>query len=176
LSFFYAAYLPLVILLPLLLYLKKQDLQARQTLVGIVLCFYWGYVLYIIFPTVPPRLWIADQYTYNLEGGLLLSTQKAMVSITPSSSRAAFPSLHAGITLLSFLYSWKFVRKLFWFLLPLGIGLHIATIYLRHHYLVDWFAGWALAILSYKYSPAWDRGWERFRAALNLKMQQGVLS
>jgi hypothetical protein len=33
LSFFYAAYLPLVILLPLHLYLKKQDLQARQTLV-----------------------------------------------------------------------------------------------------------------------------------------------
>ena len=176
LSFFYAVYLPLTILLPLVLYINKQDLQARQTLVGIVLCFYWGYVLYILFPTVPPRLWIADQYTLNLEGGLLHSTQRAMVSITPSSSRAAFPSLHAGITLLSLLYSWRFMRKLFWFLLPLAIGLHVATIYLRHHYIVDWFAGWALGVLSYKYSPAWDRAWERFRKALRSRMETGVLS
>lgn len=168
-SFFYAMYLPLIILLPLVLYIQKKDLEARETLVTIVLCFYWGYVLYIMFPTMPPRLWIADQFTYHLEGGLLLSTQKGMVSITPSSSRAAFPSLHAAITLLSLIYSWRFARKLFWFLLLFAIGLHLATIYLRHHYIVDLFVGWALGILAYRFSPAWEQAWEHLRKRLATK-------
>jgi hypothetical protein len=163
LSFCYAAYLPLTILLPLILFIKKRDLDARQTLLGITLCFYWGYFLYIAFPTVPPRLWIADQYTKDFEGWLLLETQRAMVSISPSSSRADFPSLHIAITILTLSYAFRFLRKLFWFLLPLGIGLIIATVYLRHHYVVDLFAGMPLAIFAYRYSPAWDRRWENWR-------------
>lgn len=166
LSFFYASYLPMTVLIPAILYGTKRDADARTTLLGIVLCFYAGYILYIAFPAVPPRLYIADQYTHRLEGGVLLSTQRAMVSISESSSRAAFPSLHAAITLLTLIYSWRFLRKLFWFLLPQALMLLTATIYLRHHYIVDLFAGFALALLSYFFSPACERGWERMRARL----------
>ncbi len=165
-SFCYASYLPLTVLIPVVLYSQKKDLEARATLLGIVLCFYVGYVLYILFPAVPPRLWIADQYTHSLEGGLLTRAQRAMVSISESSSRAAFPSLHAAITLLTLIYSYKFVRPVFWFLLPLGLGLLVATIYLRHHYIVDLFAGWPLAILAYRYSPACERMWEQWRSRI----------
>ena len=167
LSFCYASYLPLTILLPIILYVQKRDLQARETLLGIVLCFYWGYLLYIIFPTVPPRLWIADQYTKDFQGWALLATQKAMVSVTESSSRAAFPSLHIAITTLTLSYAFRFVRKLFWFLLPLAIGLLIATVYLRHHYVVDLMAGLPLSILAHRYAPAWERRWEQFRARIH---------
>jgi len=166
LSFCYASYLPLTILLPLILYIKKRDVEARQTLLGIMLCFYWGYILYIAFPTIPPRLWIADLYTKDFEGGVLLAAQRAMVSISESSSRAAFPSLHIAITLLTLTYSFRFLRKLFWFLLPLGIGLIIATVYLRHHYVVDLLAGMPLAILAFRYSPAWERRWEQWRVRM----------
>ncbi len=163
LSFCYASYLPLTIFLPLILYLRRRDLEARRALLGIVLCFYWGYFFYILFPAVPPRLWIANQYAHPFEGGVLMDTQQAMVSISETSSRAAFPSLHSAITALTLAYSWKYVRTLFWFLLPLGIGLITATIYLRHHYVVDLMAGFPLALLAYKYSPAWDRKWENWR-------------
>lgn len=165
-SFCYASYLPLVIVLPVVLYVRRKDTEARTTLLGLVLCFYWGYFLYILFPAVPPRLAIADQYTRSFEGGLLLSAQMEMVSISETSSRAAFPSLHAAITLLTLIYSWRFERKIFWLLLPLGTGLIAATIYLRHHYVVDLLAGFPLGLLSYRYSPAWDRAWERLRMKL----------
>ena len=170
LSLCYASYLPLTILLPLYLYIGGKDDQARLTLITIVICFYVGYVFYIIFPTVPPRLWIADQYTHRLEGGILLSTQRAMVSITESSSRAAFPSLHAAITLLTLIYSWRFARRLFWILLPLGIGLLTATIYLRHHYAVDLLAGFILALFMYRFAPRWDRAWDSFRLRLGERL------
>jgi membrane-associated phospholipid phosphatase len=153
-------------LLPLLLYVKRRDAQAREALLGIVLCFYAGYLLYVAFPTVPPRLWIADQYSRDFEGGFLLITQRAMVSVSESSSRAAFPSLHAAITLLSLIYSWRFIRPLFWFLLPLGTGLILATVYLRHHYVVDLFAGFPLAVLAARYSPHCERGWLKLQARL----------
>ena len=166
LSFCYAVYLPMTILIPLVLYIQGKDQQARTTLIGIVLCFYCGYVLYIAFPTVPPRLWLADQYTHDLYGWFLHGTQRAMVSVTESSSRAAFPSLHAAITLLTLIYSWRFVRKLFWFLLPIALGLLAATVYLRHHYVVDLIAGVLLALLVYRFSPSWDRAWEDFRSKL----------
>lgn len=170
LSFCYASYLPLTVLIPVVLYIKGRDLQARETLLGIVLCFYWGYILYILFPTVPPRLWIVDQYTRDFEGWFLLATQRAMVSISESSSRAAFPSLHLAITMLTLIYAWRFVRKLFWFLFPLGIGLILATVYLRHHYVVDLFAGFPLALLALRYSPAWERKWEKLRLRLAEKV------
>lgn len=172
LSFFYASYLPMTILLPLTLYIKRRDKEARETLLGIVLCFYAGYFLYIAFPAAPPRLYIADQYTHDLEGGLLMSAQRAMVSISESSSRAAFPSLHAAVTLLTFLYSWRFLRKLFWFLLPQGMLLLIATIYLRHHYMVDLLAGFALALAAYRWAPCAERAWERMRSRLQLLTSQ----
>ncbi len=176
LSFCYAVYLPITILIPLILYIQKKDVQARTTLIGIVLCFYCGYVLYIAFPTVPPRLWLADRYTHDLYGWFLHGTQRAMVSVTESSSRAAFPSLHAAITLLTLIYSWRFVRKLFWFLLPIAIGLITATVYLRHHYVVDLFAGIVLALFVYKFSPAWDRFWENFRVRLASKLKKSSSS
>ena len=170
LSFCYAVYLPMTILIPLILYIQKKDKEARTTLIGIVLCFYCGYMLYIAFPTVPPRLWLANQYTRDLEGWFLNDTQRAMVSITESSSRAAFPSLHSAITLLTLIYSYRFVRKLFWFLLPIAMGLLAATVYLRHHYVVDLIAGVSLALFVYKFSPSWDRAWENFRAKLAAKL------
>lgn len=170
LSFFYASYLPMTILLPGLLYFQRRDDNARETLLGIVLCFYAGYFLYIAFPTVPPRLYIGHLYTMHLEGGLMLSTQRGMVSISESSSRAAFPSLHAAITLLTLIYSRRFLPRLFWFLLPQAIMLLIATVYLRHHYVVDLFAGFALALAAYRWSPSIERKWESMR--LRLKKTQ----
>jgi membrane-associated phospholipid phosphatase len=169
LSFCYAAYLPLTILLPLILFLQRRDPQARQTLLGIMLCFYMGYFFYVLFPAVPPRLALANLYTHNFEGGFLLQAQRAMVSISESSSRAAFPSLHIAITMLTLTYAFRFVRKLFFFLLPLGIGLITATIYLRHHYAVDLIAGMPLAIVAYRFSPQIDQKWEQFRKRLALQ-------
>jgi PAP2 superfamily len=166
LSFCYAAYLPLTILLPCILFIQHRDLEAREALLSIVLCFYCGYLFYILFPAVPPRLAIANLYTHDFEGGYLLAAQRAMVSISESSSRAAFPSLHIAITILTLTYAFRFVRKLFWFLLPLGLGLITATIYLRHHYAVDLIAGVPLAIFAYRYSPSIEQKWEAFRKRL----------
>ena len=74
-------------------------------------------------------------------------------------SRAAFPSLHAAVSLVALVYAWRYVRAWFWVLLPFCLGLWVSTIYLRHHYVVDLLAGWVLA-------PVAIVGWRRALDAL----------
>jgi len=90
------------------------------------------------------------------------------VSINPSSSRAAFPSLHCAVTLMSLIYAFKFSRKLFYILLIPGISLVLATVYLRHHYVIDILGGFALAIVVYFAAPHIDAWWDSTRKRLKL--------
>ena len=74
-------------------------------------------------------------------------------------SRAAFPSLHAGVSLLTLVYAWRHVR---WSVLPLGIvvtGLLASTVYLRHHDVVDLLAGALLVPWVLWAAPRLDRWW-----------------
>jgi membrane-associated phospholipid phosphatase len=53
----------------------------------------------------------------------------------------------------------------FYVLIVPGISLVAATIYLRHHYVVDIAAGFALAIVCFYLAPCGCAWWERHAAA-----------
>jgi membrane-associated phospholipid phosphatase len=59
-----------------------------------------------------------------------------------------FPSGHTMIAAAVLIVAFRRARRLFWFLLPVGIGLIVSTVYCRYHYLVDVLAGLALAFLT----------------------------
>jgi len=61
---------------------------------------------------------------------------------------------------LALMFSWKYSRVLFWVILPFCSGLLLSTIYLRHHYVIDLIAGFALAIPMYIYGPRIDAWWQ----------------
>ncbi|WP_373763689.1 phosphatase PAP2 family protein [Porphyromonas loveana] len=62
---------------------------------------------------------------------------------------AAFPSSHVGITTVIFAFVHRGSRKLFWSLLPIGICLMLATVYIQAHYFIDVLAGLATGLLFY---------------------------
>lgn len=160
-SISYMNYFLIVVTVIVFLLFTKRHSEMRQVLFGTILCFYIGYFLYILFPAAPPRLTLADQFSRDFSGGWLQTAQIKLVSVSPSSSRAAFPSLHCAVTLISLLYAFKFERKLFYVLLIPGISLVLATIYLRHHYVIDILAGFALAVFTYYIAPHFYRWWEK---------------
>jgi membrane-associated phospholipid phosphatase len=43
-------------------------------------------------------------------------------------------------------YARTFHRKVFWWLLPLGTGVIVSTVYLRYHYVIDVVAGALVAV------------------------------
>ena len=143
----------------LTLFLKGRKAEFRETLVSVILCFYAGYFLYVIFPAAPPRIMLKDMFSIGFDGTLIADAALRMVNLLPSDSRAAFPSLHAAVTLLSLIFAFKHVRRLFWAMLPFCVGLILSTIYLRHHYVIDLLAGFVLGILAFIYGPKIDAWW-----------------
>ncbi len=159
----YMNYFLLATVVVLYLLITNRRKEMRVVLVGTILTFYFGYVLYVIFPAAPPRITLANQFTRDFGGGMITHLQNRLININPSSSRAAFPSLHCAVTLISLMYAFKYSKTLFWILLLPGISLVLATIYLRHHYVIDILAGFALAIFTYFVAPHLDAWWQKQR-------------
>lgn len=146
----------------ILLWLRRQDAAARQVLLGTIICFYTGYVLYVIFPAAPPRLYFESLglFSVTLRGGAITNFQQALIEMMPNhAARAAFPSLHAGVSCLSLAYAWRHARGYFPVLLAFVVPLLVSTVYLRHHWVVDLLAGAALVPWVLWITPRFDRWW-----------------
>jgi len=152
---------------PLLLLMKRRGAEFRAATMGVLTCFYLGYVLYVVFPAAPPRLVLVYEFRKNLYGypHLFSNLSAQALSLLPVDSRAAFPSLHAAVSLVALVYSWRLLRPWFWILLPFSLGLWASTIYLRHHYAVDLLAGWLLAPVAVWLAPKLDAWWSREQRA-----------
>jgi membrane-associated phospholipid phosphatase len=143
---------------------------------GVLVCFYLGYCLYVLFPAAPPRLALVYDFEKNLYGyPLLFSNLSARAfALLPVDSRAAFPSLHTAASLAALVYAWRYLRPWFWALLPFVVGLGVSTIYLRHHYFVDLVAGWLLVPVALWVAPRLDAWWSRQQHALGYRSPRGT--
>ncbi len=160
-SISYMNYFFIAVAVVVFLLVKKRFVEMRTVLLGTILTFYFGYFLYILFPAAPPRLTLAHEFIRNFSGGWITAAQTKLANLNPSSSRAAFPSLHCAVTLISLIYAYRYSKILFAVILIPGVSLVLATVYLRHHYVVDILAGFALAIVVYFIAPAIDGWWKR---------------
>jgi len=167
-SFSYMNYFIIPIIVPFYLYFKGRYREYRETILGIVLSYYFGYFLYIAFPAAPPRLVLADQFSRDFYGFIFDAAQRNVI-INAASSRAAFPSLHCATTFLAMVYAFKHSRTMFWAFLPIAIGLILGTVYLRHHYVIDIIAGIGLAIFVYFVAPLIDKWWCRKRITVGVE-------
>jgi membrane-associated phospholipid phosphatase len=160
----------------LILLLQRRWLRFRAATLGVIICFYIGYALYVLFPAAPPRLVLVYEFTKNLRGYPMgFSTLSAQAfALLPVDSRAAFPSLHTAVSVVALVYAWRHVRVWFWILLPFVLGLWASTVYLRHHYVVDLIAGWLLAPLAVWIAPRLDAWWSRRQRALGYTPARGA--
>jgi membrane-associated phospholipid phosphatase len=163
-TFCYWMFYVLPPVLGLLLYLKDDTEAFRSTMVSTVLCLYAGYVGYVLLPATAPRISIAGEFSVPLHGYLsFLDETRAAVKLIPLTAYGAFPSLHCGVMLLSMILAWRFHRWFFWIQLPLGTGLVLGTVYLRHHWVVDIAAGFAIALFMYWAGWRVEAWWVRMR-------------
>jgi membrane-associated phospholipid phosphatase len=160
-QFFYANFFWLAPSTSLILLVRGRWPEFRATTLAVMTCFYLGYALYVLFPAAPPRLVLAPEYTVNLYGypQFFSKLNAEAFSLLPVDSRAAFPSLHAAVSLVMLAGAWRFLRVWFFVALPLVVGLWVSTIYLRHHYAVDLLAGFALAPVALALAPRIDAWW-----------------
>ena len=158
----YANYFVLTVGVALVLYIQKRYKEFRYALLTIIICYYVGYFLFIIFPAAPPRLVLKPFFTVSLHGSILEPIKHA-IEISAQDSRGAFPSLHCATSFLSLFFAWRYVRWLFWVMIPMVIMLIISTIYLRHHYVIDLIAGLILAVVVFWLGPKLEDWWNRMK-------------
>jgi membrane-associated phospholipid phosphatase len=160
-QFFYVNFFWIAPSASLILLARRRRPEFRATTMAIMTCFYLGYFLYVVFPAAPPRLVLVSQFTKNLYGypQFFSKLNADAFALLPVDSRAAFPSLHTAISLTMLVSSWRFLRTWFWIASPFVLGLWVSTIYLRHHYVVDLLAGFALAPAALWLAPHIDGWW-----------------
>jgi membrane-associated phospholipid phosphatase len=175
-QFFYANFFWLAPSVSLALLARKRWAAFRAATLAVLTCFFLGYALYVIFPAAPPRLFLAREYTKNLYGypQFFSRLNAEAFSLLPVDSRAAFPSLHTAVSVVMLSCAWRHLRTWFWIALPLAMGLWVSTIYLRHHYVVDLLAGFALAPVALAAAPRLDRWWSGRQRALGIAPARGA--
>jgi len=173
---FYMSFLWIAPSTSLVLLVRRRWPEFRAATMAVLVCFYLGYFLYVVFPAAPPRLVFVYDFTRSLEGypRIFSNLSARAFALLPVDSRAAFPSLHAAVSLVALVYAWRYARALFWVLVPFVLGLWVSTIYLRHHYVVDLVAGWALAPVAIALAPRLDAWWTRRQLELGYPPARGA--
>jgi membrane-associated phospholipid phosphatase len=169
-TFAYSLYFILPLSLGSALYVSGRREDFRELMTGILIIQYTGFLLYITFPAGPPRFAIPEMFEpAHLAGrfGFFEFVHGAFDGVNPDKVHASFPSLHCAISFAALLYARRFKKELggvwtFWAFLPLAISLWCATVYLRHHWVVDCFAGIALGLVVFAVTP----GLRRWHGAL----------
>jgi len=131
--------------------------------------FYLSYIGYLLVPAIGPRFTLHDfsRLDIDLPGLYLTGFLRHMInsgeSITNISQAAAlaqrdcFPSGHTEMTVLTILSSIKFKMRSAMIIIPLGMGLIFATVYMRYHYGVDVIAGLLFAAFAYATAPMLEK-------------------
>lgn len=175
-AFSYALYFLFPLIIMLFLSQQERHFEFRKVALALTFAFVFGFIGYVVWPTSPPRYFITAMFTspVTLHGPLLYDRLQAAwdgLSVIPC---GAFPSLHVGISSVALLYAWKYrnisrLYKTIWYIyIPLVTSLWFSTIYLRHHWVIDIFAGWLVALTGVFLSEYLVGFWRRFRVKTGL--------
>jgi membrane-associated phospholipid phosphatase len=162
-TFVYALYFGYPALILGLVYYKDDFIKFREVALALSLCFYLGLTGYMLVPAIGPRYFMADEFTVPLSGIWLTERAAAAWNRFETVKRDCFPSLHTAISAIALIYLWRFRRYYRGGLKVLGVcsvlivSLWFSTVYLRYHWTIDVFAGWALAWFCCRSAPAFIR-------------------
>ena len=145
-SLAYVSYYFIPVIFVLVLYLKNRGRGLFESVFILTFGYYISFIGYILFPAVGPRYAMDHLYSVPLEGSLVTDLVRDVLNAIEHNKRDCMPSGHTQIVLMVLFLAYRYERILFTIFLPIICALILSTVYLRYHYVVDIFAGVALAI------------------------------
>ena len=139
-QFAYMTYFLNLIILPAILYARRQPLAFWTVMTSTAIANYSIYVIAILLPIESPYYSLASLDAKPLRGGYCT----ALIGLIERFGRvhgAAFPSAHVAGSMVAVLAAWRYRRWLFWVCLPFFLCMCVATVYGRYHYVADVLAG-----------------------------------
>ena len=111
-----------------------------------VFVFFVSYACYFLVPAIGPRYTLV--HAGPLPRGAISRAIDHTLDVLEKNKRDCFPSGHTMVLVAVVLEAYRRSKKTFWAFLPFAVGLIIATVYCRYHYVADVIAGLALAFVT----------------------------
>jgi membrane-associated phospholipid phosphatase len=112
---------------------------------GMLLVFYVSYAGYFFAPAIGPRFTVP--HAGPLPRGAVARAIDGTLDRLETSRHNCFPSGHTMVTVAVLVEAARRSRKTFFGFLPFAVGLFLATVAGRYHYVVDVLAGAILALV-----------------------------
>jgi membrane-associated phospholipid phosphatase len=125
----------------------------------IVFVFFVSYACYFTLPAIGPRYTI--KHAGPLPRGAISQTIDDTLDKLEKNKRDCFPSGHTMVLVAILLEARRRSKKTFWAFFPFALGLFIATVYCRYHYVADVIAG---ALMAFVTVPLGNAIYSRFEA------------
>jgi membrane-associated phospholipid phosphatase len=158
-SLAYLSYYFIPVALVGILYCRNRMEELRMSLSVLALSYYVSFVGYILFPAIGPRFTMIHLQSVPLEGSFITDFVRDVLNALEHNKRDCMPSGHTQIALTVLFLAARSQKTLFYLLIPVITGLILSTIYLRYHYVVDLFAGAALAAVCFRLGSRFHRWW-----------------
>jgi len=113
-----------------------------------VCSFYLFYIVFVILPVSGPQFYFPPPLNEVPDGYLFCKYMRFLQAIGERPT-GAFPSSHIGISFTVVIFVVQHCRVLLKYVLPLFIILVLSTVYIKAHYLVDVFGGFATVAVTY---------------------------
>jgi membrane-associated phospholipid phosphatase len=136
----YMTYFLFLVILPAILYYQKERAAFWTVMTATAMAHYTVYVVALLFPIESPYFALATLNKKPLVGGPLTATIE-LVEHFGRVHGAAFPSAHVAGSMVAIWAAARYRRWLFWICLPFFVGMCVATVYGRYHYVADVLAG-----------------------------------
>jgi membrane-associated phospholipid phosphatase len=145
----YFAYYPLLIAVPLAVYMHGTREDFERASAVIFVAFVLSYAGYWLWPAVGPHHVFDGERPAVLGGFGLARVGYGLLCRVPHEPPDAFPSGHVLLSVLVPALARRFYPALLPWVAPVAAGIVLATVYLRLHYLADVAAGFALAPVAW---------------------------
>jgi membrane-associated phospholipid phosphatase len=124
----------------------------REYILALITGWYLAFVFYAVLPAAGPDIAFSEHYTVKLTGISVFTNyylETLSSYLITDKVRNTFPSMHLSIIMIVNYYAYK-RRRVFFVCctLPFGLGLAVATLYLRQHYFVDLIGSLPMAVFS----------------------------
>jgi membrane-associated phospholipid phosphatase len=149
-EYFLLAYFSYYFLLPvsgIALYFGKKIKEFDRMVFTSAIAFYISYLGFIFFPVEGPRYALSAVHQIPIRGFIFVPLAQWIVKVGGLHG-GCMPSSHVAIACVVFVFSYRYIRKLFYFFGPLIISLFIGTVWGRFHYVLDVLAGIIVGLLS----------------------------
>ena len=137
LHFAYASYYLLVLVPPILLFVRGRRREYARTMLALSVVYGLCFLTYLLFPVDGPRYLVGAAAAPD---GPIRSFVLHLLA-AGSSRGTAFPSSHVAASLVASLCALRFQRAVGVVVAVLTVGLTLATVYGGFHYLVDVLGG-----------------------------------